>query len=161
MRGCNGARSADFCGNLTVTERLTGLFGNLSDAEYAVTSPEDVLYNCIAFAADDTSQKWWPNAPTYWPIAEREESIPNFLAAFQTLGYEECASAELEDGVEKIALYADADAIPTHMALQTESGKWKSKLGDFEDIEHATLDQLNGFDYGQAVTYLKRKRACS
>lgn len=62
-----------------------------------------MLYNCIAFAANDTSRKWWPNAPTYWPITDREESLENFVAAFKTLGYEECDSPELEYGIEKIA----------------------------------------------------------
>lgn len=63
--------------------------------------------------------------------------------------------------LKRSPLYADADAIPTHMARQTESGTWKSKLGNLEDIEHTTLEQLNGYrrdDYGCAVRYLRRRR---
>ncbi len=83
------------------------------------------------------------------------------MAAFATLGYEQCADSNLEPEIEKVAIYADADGFPTHMALQLPSGLWASKLGDLEDIEHATLDQLNGdgkWDYGRAVRFMKRLR---
>jgi len=38
---------------------------------------------------------------------------------------------------EKIAIYA-AGGVPTHAAKQTSDGRWKSKLGGWEDIEHNT-----------------------
>lgn len=137
-------------------------FPQISNGVFHETSPEDEFYNCIAFAAGDKSQKWWPNdAPgAYWPIT-REESLDNFVQAFATLGYEACESFDLEDGYEKVAIYADRAGEPTHMALQLPSGRWSSKLGDLEDIEHETLDQLNGDDkyqYGRAVRCLRRRR---
>ena len=64
----------------------------------------------------------------------------------------------MEEGVEKIALYADQGGEPTHMARQLRSGKWTSKLGELEDIEHDDLAILEGECYGQVVTILKRKQ---
>ena len=50
-------------------------------------------------------------------------------------------------GVRKVVLYADGNEW-THAARQLPSGRWTSKLGDYEDIEHDTLD---GFEehYGR------------
>ena len=49
-------------------------------------------------------------------------------------------------------------SVPTHAALQLESGAWTSKLGDFEDIEHVTVDAVNGPLYGRPVAFLSRRR---
>jgi len=70
----------------------------------------------------------------------------------------------LEAGVEKIAIFAkerNAVMVPTHAALQLPTGVWTSKLGDFEDIEHLTIDAVNGPVYGRPVAYMKRRRASS
>jgi hypothetical protein len=47
-----------------------------------------------------------------------------------------------------------------------ENGNWTSKLGECEDIEHKTLDCLNGERnffgkiqcYGRPITYMKKPR---
>lgn len=54
--------------------------------------------------------------------------------------------AKVENGVEKI----------THAARHTPSGEWTSKLGDYEDIAHPRLEDLEGPEYGKAVCYLAR-----
>lgn len=64
------------------------------------------------------------------------------------MGYRLCetldaASASLEPGIKKVALYGDGDAW-THAARQLPGGRWTSKFGDFEDIEH---DKLEGFGH--------------
>ncbi|HEV3083903.1 MAG TPA: hypothetical protein VGY66_29240 [Gemmataceae bacterium] len=69
-----------------------------------------------------------------------------------------CAGPELESGFEKIAVYALASGAPTHAARQLPSGAWLSKLGDLQDIEHQTLEALEGRDYGKAVRFLRRPR---
>ncbi len=65
-----------------------------------------------------------------------EETLSAYIQAYQTLGYEPCDSTDLEDGYEKIVLYINEEGIPTHAAKQLSTGKWSSKLGDLEDIEH-------------------------
>jgi len=90
-----------------------------------------------------------------WPSgARREETVAAFIEAFQTLGFVTCADGALEQGFEKIALYALAGA-PKHAARQLPNGHWTSKLGELEDVEHA-LDGLIGVWYGSVVQVLKR-----
>jgi hypothetical protein len=136
---------------------LEALFPGLRGSAYAVTSPSDDSYNCIAWAADEKRRWWWPDPPQrYWPAGVlREESVTAFQEAFAALGYVVCVDEELEAGFEKVALFADADGFPTHAARQLASGRWASKLGELEDIEH-TLHDLAGVEYGSVVLVLKR-----
>jgi hypothetical protein len=46
--------------------------------------------------------------------------------------------------------------MPTHAARQLPNGRWSSKLGKLEDIEHA-LDDICGSAYGSVVPVLKRR----
>jgi hypothetical protein len=85
----------------------------------------------------------------------REETLAAFQEAFQSLGYAVCADEALELGFEKVALFALADGFPTHAARQLGSGRWTSKLGELEDIEHALRD-LEGVEYGTVVLVMKR-----
>jgi len=140
---------------------LARIFPRLKSATYEVTSPEDLAYNCVAWAAGpaEIRRRWWP-APSpfyYWPVEPREETVAGFVKAFGRLGYSVCDTADLEPGFERLAIYADETGAPTHMARQLPTGHWTSKLGELEDIEHLTLEQLSGSDYGQAVQFLKRK----
>ena len=84
-----------------------------------------------------------------------EQTRDAFAAAFASLGYTVCQGEGLEAGYEKIALFADADGRPTHAARQLASGRWTSKLGKLEDVEHGLRD-LEGAIYGEAVLIMKR-----
>lgn len=139
------------------------VFPGLHTQDYNCTSPSSIAYNCIAWAADDTSAWWWPDDHSigygYWPSnVPREETIEAFVAAYATLGYERCASSSDEQGFERIALYALPDGSPTHAARRLPDGFWTSQLGIFEDITHATLACLDGPTYGRAVVFLRRPR---
>jgi len=85
----------------------------------------------------------------------RDETLAALQAAFTSLRYAVCASEELEAGFEKVALFADANGFPTHAARQLKSGRWTSKLGELEDIEHALRD-LEGVEYGSVVLVMQR-----
>lgn len=138
---------------------LEGFIPGLASVEYQVTSPEDGLYNCIAWAAGRMNGWWWPDAGhrAYWPpTAPRELTVAAFVRAFETLGYQVCSSDEWEHGFEKVALYA-RDGKPTHMARQVDASRWTSKCGSLQDINH-TLDGLEGPQYGEVVVVLKRQR---
>jgi hypothetical protein len=126
---------------------------------FRVTSEETDRYNCIAWAAGDTSRWWWPLYPSYWPeMAPREATLDAFVAAFATLGSAGCADGDLEDGKEKVVIYLLQGA-PTHMARQMVSGAWTSKLGDAWDIGHFLPTEVGGRIYGDAVQYLWRPRS--
>lgn len=61
----------------------------------------------------------------------------------------------MEQGYEKVALYVDHDGKPTHAARQLPTGRWTSKLGKIEDIEHE-LEGIAGSVYGSVAKILKR-----
>ena len=112
-----------------------------------MTSDEDAIYNCIAHAVGWSGAWWWPELPEIegvtWPDGvPKEETLECFMLAFGTLGYVPCESSDLELGFEKISVYVGHDGKPSHAAKQLPSGAWSSKLGEWEDIEHDTLDAL-------------------
>lgn len=134
---------------------------NLDPNNHVVTSPFSRRYNCIGWAAGSTAQWWWPVGRYYWPLnVPREETMEAFIRAYGTIGYIECEDASLEPSFEKIAIYAVQETggtlTPTHAAKQLPDGNWTSKLGPCEDIEHATLENVNCKTYGEPVAYLKR-----
>jgi hypothetical protein len=136
---------------------LEDVFPRLRGQAYQIQSPRDHRYNCIAFAAGDDRNWWWPDAAgeDTWPnAAARAETVDAFREAFATLGYAVCDNDQLEPGYEKVALFAQA-SLPKHAARQLASGRWVSKVGRCEDIEHALRD-LTGSVYGAVVLVMKR-----
>jgi hypothetical protein len=138
---------------------------NLTAESCEVTSVSDPLYNCIAWAAGNNTNNWWPDpwGIGYWPAGvPRLVTRESFIQAYATLGYKPCKDGSLETGLEKIAIYGLGQTgleVPTHAALQLESGEWTSKLGPFEDVRHKTIHAVNGPIYGKPICYMSRKRA--
>ena len=141
-----------------MARKLLSTFPGLAGSGHRVTSPATPGYNCIAWAAGDTTRWWWPDAfqIAYWPAGvPREETVETFVQAYRTLSFEECESRALESGYEKVALFAVGDR-PKHVARQLPDGAWSSKLGCEVDIEH-TLESLEGRLYGKVVKVLRRR----
>ena len=137
---------------------LRGDFPSLTAENSRPTSPFDVKYNCIAWAAQDDSNWWWPDRMNlyYWPRqAPRIESIEAFKIAYGTIGYTEPTTEDLDDGLEKVAIYASSWGAPTHAARQLPDGWWASKLGRNIDIEHE-LRAVEGPVYGSVAVILSR-----
>jgi hypothetical protein len=136
---------------------LEAIFPGLRGSSYQITSPQTGLYNCLAWAAGDVGRWWWPDLleQRYWPPgATREETVAAFAEAFGSVGFVICQGDDLEPGFEKIAIFADHTG-PQHAARQLASGRWTSKLGELEDIEHRLRD-LEGSEYGRVVEIMKR-----
>ena len=136
---------------------MEDVFPGLRGQAYEIKSPRDDDYNCIAWAAGDNANWWWPDADGQdtWPAGvARLATVAAFGDAFATLGYTPCDDDQLEDDYEKIALFALA-GVPKHAARQLPSGRWTSKLGLLQDIEH-TLHDLTGMAYGSVVLVMKR-----
>lgn len=134
-----------------------GAFPQLDSEGWRETSPRDARYNCIAWAAGDSSRHWWPpDSPPqiHWPIDGADDTLDGFIQAFQALGFERCENGDLEAGFEKVAFYADTEGV-SHAARQLPSGSWTSKIGKNFDIEH-TLAGLSGGQYGHVVAFMKR-----
>jgi hypothetical protein len=138
---------------------LESLFPNLLPGQYRITSPAEKHYNCIAWAAEDSRRWWWPGPITeeeYWPPGlSHEETLTTFQQAFTLLGFTVCENDVFEPEFEKVALFANSDGVPQHAARQLPNGRWTSKLGKREDIEH-DLHALEGTAYGSVVLLLKR-----
>jgi len=128
-----------------------------------VTSPRSIQYNCIAWSAHRDTLRWWEPNPRepwdYWPPGlPADYSFESFVLLFESLGYSRCLAAHLEIFYEKVALYADPLGF-THVASQLPTGGWTSKLGSYEDIQHNSLQSLEGVDgeeYGDVRQILKR-----
>jgi hypothetical protein len=134
---------------------LTDLFPKLNADNHEITSPKTIKYNCIAWAAGNTDHWWQPGV--HWPMeASRDDyGLGNAVAAFKSLGYEECDDGTPEDGFMKLALYGSS-MMYTHAARQLPDGRWTSKLGQLEDITHTTTDVIECGAYGEVVQYMER-----
>jgi hypothetical protein len=120
----------------------------IANGQHTITSASTSTYNCIVFAAG-IQNEWWSHLPGYkWP-AQRSPLISSLVAVFVSLGFEHGRpdDTSLENGIEKVALYSKRD-VWKHAARQLPSGKWTSKLGPDEDIEHDTPECLCGDSYG-------------
>jgi len=112
-----------------VSDFLGRLFPNLGDC--VETSPQDASYNCFAWALRRSDR--WVSPEEYgdcfWPEGvSRKRTLESFVALFSVYGFSVCDDPSREEGVEKVALYADATGRPTHAARQLPNGKWTSKL---------------------------------
>lgn len=137
---------------------IEDLFPHLQATGYEITSPPSTEYNCIAWAAHEDDRWWWPDPAGigYWPDnSRREENVGVFVQLFNTLGYAPCDIPELEPGFEKMAIFVNPNGVPTHVARQLSNGRWTSKLGKAEDIEHS-LEGLEGTAYGSVAQILRR-----
>lgn len=151
-------------------------FPRLTPDLYEVVDDETDVYNCIAYAAGDTTRWWWPDpfGVYYWPLSKREQTVECFIEMFESLDYSKCRCSLKRRSLVKIALYYDpvgcaslriTAGSPTHAAIQQNNGTWRSKLGDWELIEHRTLKSLNGTDptgvrisYGEPVQIMRKAR---
>jgi hypothetical protein len=99
-----------------MVERLLAAFPRLRTTPFRVTSPADESYNCIAWAAGDSRNWWWPLAglgKTFWPEGiARSPTLDAFVSAFAAFGYEADAGEEPEPGFEKVR------SSPTRRALR-------------------------------------------
>ena len=134
------------------------LFPLLRINSYQITSSATTEYNCIAWAACETDRWWWPDplGISYWPNnSPRAETLEAFIQTFQASGYQTCDTSDLEPGLEKIAIFTKLTGKPTHIARQRSNGRWTSKIGELEDIEHE-LESLVGDTYGVIAQIMRR-----
>jgi len=150
-----------------VRAEIEATFPRLSGAKWFSKSPFDDTYQCIAWAAGDTSRKWWPinNPPEcHWPEgAPFDDTVGSFVHAFATLGYKPCSNSAFELWHQKVAIYATSTGLVRHMARQHFFGRgWLSKPGKLEDIVHPDLQSIEGdpspnaLEYGKVVQILER-----
>lgn len=147
--------------------QITTLFPELkNDLDFKVTSPKTPNYNCIAWAYYHDDRWMWPGGQDlkicdgfhYWPDGiEDSEDVSAFIKAFEKSGYCLCENSDFEEGYRKIALYVKKGTTEcTHAARQLSNGKWTSKLGQLNDIQHGTPYTIEGKLYGVVYCIMKK-----
>ena len=144
---------------------LETLLPRLRGSGYVITSDQADRPNCIGWVLysdlyfDPVAVGGWL-AGYYWPPGIRDDyNVETLLELFALFAFEECDNSDLEDGVEKIAIYTGADGEASHVARQLPSGEWTSKLNKLEDIRHRTLDEiLSPPEYAAVATFVRRQR---
>lgn len=133
-------------------------FPRLTPQNHRVIGEATNDYNCIAWACHDTSRWWQPGPVSYWPVpaTPADSGVGDLIAMFTSLGFVECESADLELGFEKVAVYGLSQLLYTHAAILLPTGKWTSKLGAWELIEHDTPEDVAGGVYGDLYQFMKR-----
>ena len=131
-------------------------FPNLANSGYRITSEPAMEYNCIAWVVGSKSE-WWSHLPGYrWPT-RRGPDVESLVQLLLSLDFELCDDRNHEPGYEKVVVFAK-NGRWTHAARQLADGRWTSKLGMFEDIEHTTADSLTGDFYGDIYCTVRRPR---
>ena len=99
---------------------------NLS--EFNITSEPSEEYNCFAWALGDDSGWVDPtvNYAQWMESVSNESPLDSVVELFREAGYELCGDGILEEGYEKVAIYAK-NGEPTHAARQLGDGRWTSK----------------------------------
>ena len=112
-------------------------------------------YNCVAWASEITDD-WIQLYDRNWMPKIDAKS---YLDYFGKLGFKIVTETASEKGKLKIAVYiANGNGRPEfkHVARQLLNGKWTSKLGDWEDIEHDTPEVLLGESYGDEIVIMEK-----
>lgn len=148
--------------------QIKHLFPKLKDdVDFKVTSPQTPDYNCIAWAYHHNDRWMWPGGQEfkicdgflYWPDGvEDSTDVSAFIKAFEKTGYSLCEDCCFEKDYRKIALYVKKGTTEcTHAARQLSNGKWTSKLGRLNDIQHGTPYTIEGDIYGEVYCIMKRE----
>ena len=120
-------------------------------------------YNCVAWAIGVNDK--WMDMPNYFQDYfdldpdTVDHSVDGYADVLTRYGFERCDDSNIENGFEKIAIYGDGERVFTHVCRQLANGKWTSKMGEWEDIEHSSLEALSGADYGTPQVFMRRKQS--
>jgi hypothetical protein len=149
-----------------VTRKLRRLFPKLFGGEYRLISKKTKRYNCLAWAAEH-NDAWWGMPPDGVSPDDvlHDETVEGAIRLFEHLGFSRTDDASLTPGVLKVAIYGDTEGY-THAARQLPNGKWTSKIGKLQDIEHDSLAALTSTEalfgtvedkaYGQVVRIMTK-----
>ena len=145
---------------MDLSDPQKALLPGLKPGEYHVSSPGTDDYNCFAWAAHVDDRWWQPSDDPrhFWPPgAPTTLEVESVIVAYELVGFERCANVTSELGYEKIAIYVNSSGLPSHAARQLQDGRWTSKLGEWPDIEHDSLEVLEGAFYGQVSSIMRRQ----
>jgi hypothetical protein len=99
--------------------------------------------------------------PNVWPVdLPPDESFANVHTLLSRLGFVDCDDDRAIDPriTIVVAIFLDDGSKPAHFAQQQANGKWLSKLGDGNDIEHRTTQSVEGGANGTLAHKMCRPR---
>ena len=144
-----------------------------SDSKFAISSPINKSYNCLAWAYQMLKDRWmWPPIDEYgnsiqfldgapwWPSGVSIGlDIQCLVDAFSAKGFVRTDTWTHEDGFIKVALYYNPqNGHMTHAARESRTERfWMSKLGEECDIHHGTPFTIEGNIYGKVYCFMKKK----
>lgn len=128
----------------------------MKEQDCLFTSKATFDYNCVGFVVGDF--RWWQpdddRPERYWPDGVPHDYwATSFVKALETVHFERCQDGNPEEGFEKIALFHKGGVFK-HASL-VSSPRWKSKLGELEDLEHPS-SAMDKSVYGNIHCYMKR-----
>ena len=142
-------------------DEIEQMFPGLRGTPWAIKSRKTKRYNCFAWAAREKHRRWDFAKGAYWPPGvHRLSGIAYLVGAYLAEGFSVCHQAacqKYDSTSDSIVLY-ERNRIGTHAARLLANGRWSSKLGDIEDVQHQTPEALSGTRYGGPIVYMKRKR---
>jgi hypothetical protein len=141
------------------SERIENIAPRLANEPYEITSVETDAYKLhpplLSIVKRPSGHT--PKYGCYWPPGIlRNNNRGTVAKIFEIHGYRQCESSGVEPGFEKIALYEHREYGIEHVSRQLETGRWTSKIGEWEDIEHESAKSLEGDEYGSVIGYMKR-----
>src|SRR6185437_13377590 len=142
--------------HLNLTDlRIKNHFPNLRKGEnFKFTSLGTDDYNCIAWASEITD-----NWVQLYDLRGTKTDAVSYVNYFKSLGFDITTDKTVEEGKLKIAIYIGTEHLEhefKHVARQLPNGKWTSKLGEWEDIEHNTPEALAGKSYGENIVIMEK-----
>jgi len=142
-------------------DKLEEWFPALKGTSWTVESKGTSLYNCFAWAAGESHRRWDFTKDDFWPDKNKGKyGIAYLVAAYRAVGFKKCDASDglnPDERFDKIVLYCRGTE-GTHAARLLDCGRWTSKIGDHEDIEHEQPEHLHSGVYGEPFVYMKRKR---
>ena len=141
-------------------EQLEEMFPALRGTSWDIKSDGTPVYNCLAWAVGENHRRWDTDKPHYWPDNNRHKfGIAYLVAAYRAVGFvvSNIDACVPDAEYEKIVLYC-RDTEGSHAARLLANGRWTSKIGSHEDIEHETPGSLIGSVYGKPMVYMRRKK---
>jgi hypothetical protein len=150
MASASGSR------RLLTSSRIELNFPRLAEkVNFEFTSPHTYDYNCVAWA--DNKQDDWTQF--YDNQGNLILAAGRYIQHFLDQGFFEIDNGDFELGEQKVAIYINSiTGHFKHVARQLENGRWTSKLGDWEDIEHTEVGVLLGPSYGDTIVFLGRHK---
>ncbi len=121
---------------------------------FIFTSKQTWEYNCVMWSLnrDDEWRDFFYSDDGY---VNPDQSINPYVAYFQENGFETCENSSLEVGALKICIFSK-NGIFSHVSRQLQDGRWASKMGNYEDIEHLTEFDVSGLGYGSPDIYMQK-----